>query len=344
MPYRSVIQSPGDVVRYIYKNQKPYNNGIYRKGFSPEIAAEYKINSNGWNSDKEYTEQRSSKKRIAVIGDSFVEAFQVPTNKSLSEVLERSLIEKYGCDVETYRFGFSGAPLSQYLQMMRYVKEKYHPDIFIIIIIQNDFLESMQGFNNSAGDFLQFAQKGQSWIEVKPIPRVYKPSWSRMLLKNSATIRFFYWNLGVNRNNQRLANLFKRGRPQAKYEMNVDIDEVEKNIDKIRSLTYRIFSLFKETAGGDSKLLLVMDGNRRAIYAGKDPRNERIYVLTKMAMDDANKLSIPFIDLDDFFRADYKNEKKHFEFKHDGHWNEKGNSVVGNCLADYIFKNKWCRD
>ncbi|MCX5687423.1 MAG: hypothetical protein NTV71_02080 [Candidatus Omnitrophica bacterium] len=79
MPYRSVITSSDDVVRFAYIRGM-YDKGVYRKG---EIKARYNINKEGWNSNKEYVERKSSKIRIAVIGDSYVEGLTVDADKSL---------------------------------------------------------------------------------------------------------------------------------------------------------------------------------------------------------------------------------------------------------------------
>ena len=55
-----------------------------------EIAANFSINANGWNSGHQVyrTEPQPGKLRIAVIGDSYVEAFTGPSDRSLAEQLE----------------------------------------------------------------------------------------------------------------------------------------------------------------------------------------------------------------------------------------------------------------
>lgn len=81
---------------YRYDNNASYHEGVYRLGFPQEINAHYKINSDGWNASREYSEQRDNKKRIAVIGDSFVEAFQVDLSRSFVEIIENEFKKKYG--------------------------------------------------------------------------------------------------------------------------------------------------------------------------------------------------------------------------------------------------------
>ena len=71
-----------------------------------------------------------------MVGDSYVEAFQVDYNKSLSEILRAKLgSDKY----EVFRFGISGAPLSQYLHVFRTEILKYAPDLLIFILVTTTF-------------------------------------------------------------------------------------------------------------------------------------------------------------------------------------------------------------
>ena len=67
----------------------PNQQGVYRKG--KQIKAKYNINNFGWNSLRNYSaEKPEGIERIAVIGDSFVEAFQVDFDKSFPPLLEKS--------------------------------------------------------------------------------------------------------------------------------------------------------------------------------------------------------------------------------------------------------------
>ena len=54
------------------------------------------------------------------------------------------LREKLHSQFDVYGFGKSGAPLSQYLQMTRYVIKHFDPEIIVINVIRNDFDESLR--------------------------------------------------------------------------------------------------------------------------------------------------------------------------------------------------------
>ena len=76
-PYRSSIQGPDDVVRYVWKEDGMYRSGVFRQGFPQELAGIYHINKEGWNASREYLEVKTVRIRIAVIGDSFVDCLHV---------------------------------------------------------------------------------------------------------------------------------------------------------------------------------------------------------------------------------------------------------------------------
>ena len=124
------------VIRYA-----PEQTGVYRIG--DEIEAPYRINEDGWNSGiSDYREERSpGVGRIAVIGDSYVEAFVVPFDASFAELTQKGLGAR-DCPVEVYRFGISGAPFSQYLHVLQREALDFRPDWVVVSLIHNDFTES----------------------------------------------------------------------------------------------------------------------------------------------------------------------------------------------------------
>ena len=126
------------VVRYA-----PRQTGVWR--VRNEIAAPYAINAQGWNSGLgDYAAQRKGGVgRVALVGDSYVEALQVPYDRSIGERLALELSRDRN-PVEVYRFGISGAPLSQYLHMIEREVSRYGPDWIVVLLVHNDFDESFR--------------------------------------------------------------------------------------------------------------------------------------------------------------------------------------------------------
>jgi len=178
------IESVNQIIKY-----KPHQTGITR--IKNETAARYSINANGWNSPhKRYTLQPSPhKRRIAIIGDSYIEAFRVDFTVSVAEQLEKRL----GKDrFEVYRFGIGGAPMSQSLHILRREVLGLHPTLVIIALCHNDFDESyrfLQGLYDS--NFLKLEIRDGRVIREIP-PREYSPRWYTPI-RFSATWRYLHF-------------------------------------------------------------------------------------------------------------------------------------------------------
>ena len=67
-------------------NLKSIRNFI--KGKFPKFLKLENINNLGFNSVKDYDFNFNNKKSVAIIGDSFVEGFQVDVNKSIGRLME----------------------------------------------------------------------------------------------------------------------------------------------------------------------------------------------------------------------------------------------------------------
>ena len=75
-----ILKEGSGVLKYI-----PKQEGMYR--IKDEIAAPYSINNMGWNSAVDYFQQKQSNKiRICVIGDSTIEALQVPVTQNIAGI------------------------------------------------------------------------------------------------------------------------------------------------------------------------------------------------------------------------------------------------------------------
>jgi hypothetical protein len=76
-----------------------------------------------------------------------------------------------------------------------------------------------------------------------------------------------------------------------------------------------------------------MDGVREAIYAGKPRAEWAVYQLNELAAELTTELSLPFLDLQEAFAADYAARGIRFEYPFDWHWNKHANHLVGTTIA-----------
>ena len=312
-----------DVVRYA-----PNQSGVWR--VRDEIAAPYRINAQGWNSGVgDYAAaRRPGVSRIAVVGDSYVEALQVPYDRSLGERLAATLGDR-GNAVEVYRFGISGAPLSQYLQMVEHEVARYRPDWVVVLIVHNDFDESYKFKpGRYTSSFLKLrVEDGRVTGEIPPQP--WQPS-AIEWLRRTATARFFLYRWQL-RPEFLVDLLLARAHAATGYAGNTDIAAVLADRRGVEAVTDHLFGRLDAVVHAmGSRLLLAMDGDRFAIYrAGDSPA----LALNHLAEETAARHNIPFVDLHPAFAADWQSERRRFDFDADGHWNEHGHEVAAAAVA-----------
>lgn len=76
--------------------------------------------------------------RILVLGDSFVEAVQVPLESTFTRRLERALDGRSGHRVEVWNCGISGYTTSQELLYLRHVAYRFHPDLVVLCFLSGN--------------------------------------------------------------------------------------------------------------------------------------------------------------------------------------------------------------
>lgn len=299
--------------------------------------AAYHINGAGWNSANEYVAgPPTGRLRIAVIGDSYVEAVQVDYDKNLAAVLEDTLnATSDPPPVEVYSFGISGATLSQYLHMMRYVADTYRPDIYVINIAYNDFQESYRSVQ--AKPFLLQFELDDSGAIVEIPPSAYHPSRLRRVICKSALVRFMAFNLNL------LTEMKGKLQPDAASIDAPDVaqDEPAAPLDVLVRYVFENCAAVAEAHGGH--LLFIIDGPRAHIYAGLPPEDQEQHAYNELVGQTAQALAIPLLDLTDAFATDYAAHQQRFDFLDDSHWNERGHTLVGTTLAATLRALDWVK-
>lgn len=295
------------------------------------------VNADGWNSTHgRYEPTRSRKSRVAVIGDSYVAAFEVAPTESLAARLEAAL----GDDrAEVYGFGMRGAPLSQYLHVARHVAATYAPDVILVIIVHNDFDESYRpppGRYTSALLHLRMSDQGEVLAEIPPEPYA-ESALSRWARSRSALVRFLLYRSQVAR--QVIQNAYRALFGEtARYQANVDVVKLASEGAMMRSAAHYVFGeLANVGRSSGARVLLVMDAPRDPIYAKLDPRQAEAYRLNAIAAEVAATAKLPFIDLTERFEADFRAHGERFEFPRDGHWNARGQRIAAEAACEAVI-------
>lgn len=332
VPERTTI---GGVVRYV-----PGQSGVHR--VQDDVAAPFTINAQGWNSShRSYLLERTPDvPRIAVIGDSMVEAFQVPPQESFVEQMEQRFSAD-GQRVEAYRFGMGGAPLSQHITVLESEVLKYAPDVVVVLLIHNDFHESFYRGDAEAlsaptakrSMFMRLQlDQGRVVREVPPSP--YVRTWTDTF-RQLATYRFLRYREQLSLPFITAAILGEANREQ--MIANVYVSDIERNIAGIRTATDHIFGRLASVSREHGiRLLLAMDGHRAAIYDGSPAGQEAPLALNAIAAEFAARHEIPFIDLHPYFEAHWRQHRQRFEFPSDGHWNRLGHQIAAEAIHSHL--------
>ncbi len=96
--------------------------GIRRQNFS-----EYKINSSGYNSYREFAPS-DNKKEIALVGDSFIEGFHQHYYNSIGKKMENRLDS-----VEVYEFGYAGYDFADQLHLIHAYEDMFDKIDYVVL-------------------------------------------------------------------------------------------------------------------------------------------------------------------------------------------------------------------
>lgn len=333
--FRLVIPANNPPGGYFNEKEKIYlfdnrgETGLYTVGKFAEIRSRWRINNFGCNYPIDYNTEQD-KNLMVIIGDSYIEAFQVDADKSYPYLLREKLIP----DCEVYAFGMSGAALSQYLHISRYVNKFFDPDILIFNIVHNDFDESIHELYPESYYFLQvsFDQNGDI-VETTPRPNYsmgqYNP-WQRTI-KKSALFRYLWYNLKISD----YRNYFIE--TETKLEANIKTDVVKKQENKIYLATdYIVKTIKKENE--NKRIIFIVDAPRNAIY-NNSLSDSKVLWMNDMLKFICYKYNIEFIDLTEYMKEDFHKNNEEFNSDIDSHWNDYGHQFVSGILYDYILHN-----
>ncbi len=284
----------------------------------------------GWNYPVDYS-ARKDKKLIAVIGDSFIEAFQVDADKNYPFLLRGKLYPDY----EVYAFGASGAALSQYLHMARYVDRHFDPDVLIINVVHNDFAQSILEFYSQKSHFMRVShEKGKhAFVEIPPVLSGEQERFNKIkrLLGRSSLFRYLFINL-------RIADMLTKHWPGGYFEANVQPEEVRSHEKAIYEATDYLVRKIKEE-NISRRVIFVLDAPRQAIYSGS-LNSSRVLWMHEMMRKICAKRDVGYIDLTEPMKLDFAKNNKRFDSEIDNHWNAYGHKFVADIVYEYLKGRK----
>jgi len=120
---------------------------------STETTQRVRINSQGYRDAEHSYEKPANTYRIAVLGNSWTEALQVPVDKTYTSVLQQTLNQENctaGKRVEVLNFGVAGYSTAQELLLLQQTVWNYHPDLVLLALYPaRDIANNVRELNNA---------------------------------------------------------------------------------------------------------------------------------------------------------------------------------------------------
>lgn len=143
----------------------PGMRGQYRK----EGASFVEINADGFRDAEHALQKDPATLRIAVLGDSYVEALQVEHDQGFWRSMTETVQDCGafgGRRVEVLKFGVSGYSTAQELLMVREEVWKYSPDIVMLVMTtNNDITDNTRFFKKTAIPYFVYHEGGRLTLD-----------------------------------------------------------------------------------------------------------------------------------------------------------------------------------
>ena len=316
------ITDKTDILRFQPNEETTFSLG---KDFYQVV--EKSTNNYGFYSSYDYLP--NIEPNIVVVGDSYVEAAQIRNQDSIGEVLQSE-----NPNLIVYQIGVSGVPLSQYIQMIRYAKSEFSAQHYVIVVVGNDFDQSLCSYRRKEGTWCFNTDYELAFIPFDGY------SLKRQMGRSSAFIRYLVFQGGLDWRNI-LARFGMNDAGLAASSLYAGNTERMKS-DEITAKSRRVITRsFEELVDMDltSKVTIILDADRNDIYQNKST-DSYFNDMRRFMIESAVANNVSYIDMDPIFREDFSVFGERFEFRTDGHWNERAHRLAAQRLAKQILSQR----
>lgn len=301
------------------------------------------VNRFGWVGPEWSQKKASGYIRIAVLGDSFLEAMQVSRPESAAVVAERILRERFGPDIELITFGRSGFSQTEQLMVLQTEVMQFDPDLIVNFFFSgNDIADSTRKttsdtlrpfYTQSANGQLIFDNSFNNGYGYRL--RVLMDPLKRRSALLSLTLQA-YNALKRRRFDESLQHQTAHGylslctgTPdldfRASYELTRRLLETEATFAHRHGLPF---------------LLVTLDNPayqpQVAQEIRKDAQDFDPYCIEKDMERLSSQLDLYHLGLQSVFTEAYSRNGVELHWPLDGHWNVEGNRIAGQSLAQKL--------
>jgi hypothetical protein len=338
---------------------RPHAEGWWTK----EGRAYIKINSDGLRDFEHTFAKPADTIRVAVLGDSFAEALQVPIEQTFWCLMQRRLqasLSSRGKNVEVINFGVSGFSTARELIMLRHRVWQYNPDVVLLLFTPgNDVKDNSRALTGYSEPLPYFILQNRSLVldnsalrqrENQTLFRLQRSAvgdvwdWIRArsrVLGLLYTVRESYFSQGnqLRRDNERGidGNVFRTPNTQDWLEAWL---VTEKLIEAMRNEVESHGAKFLVVTGSNGIQVDPNDGLRDE-YMKKLGVSSLFYPEERIkALGDRERIGVLTL-APLFLEAAKKNQIELHGFgenKGRGHWNEEGHKLAAELIATRLLK------
>ncbi len=309
---------------------EPNRQLVWSKGWNFSIVNELRTNNFGFLSQIDYDKDATTP-LLAIVGDSYVEAVMVP----FKETAAGRLADQLGDQARAYSFGVSGAPLSQYLAYSEFVRNTFQPAAMIIVIVGNDFDESLKKYKSKPG-YHYFFENSNGELRLERMD--YSPPFWKRFFRESTLFRYLAINLGLQARLQRFNTLLSPKEEYVQFVGNTSSSSSPTRIADSKLAIHAFLNMLPATSGlSPNQIVFVIDGRRPHLYEDshlKLTESSYFSVMRRYFIENATAIGYETIDMEPIFRDHYKQHGRRFEYPDDGHWNSLGHALCFEAITD----------
>jgi hypothetical protein len=297
-------RSYNEVYKDIGRGRKAGMNYVmFNEGFSISKFNAERYLGPGYKKEKE-----QGVYRIVLIGDSFVEGFQVKPKEHFRTLLEKKLNNKSSRKYEVLNFGRSGFNANTEYAYSSIFIDKYNPDIKIYIVSGADFIDS---YSDPIRVYTFSNEKDELFFALKDSTYLLKNEQLLSLMSYSSLLNLMSNNFKILKSDQLFSILFGKF-----FQPAINSNNQSKPIVLSKTMEIIIDQIRKDS----STLIATRDVEAYNIIKGKYPENKIIKLHTELNSSDSSMLNYNF----------WKITNKY------GHWNYAGHEKVSELLYDFL--------
>jgi hypothetical protein len=295
----------------------------YSNGWDLENIHHGRINNFGYMAPFDYTPGSSG---IVVIGDSYVEAMMNDYRDTLQGALPRYLRAPQA----VMPFGTSGADMPHYLGASYVIREHFRPEWAVYVVSDGDF---EGGF---AADHGYYRWAPGRFPPIELVPEITRSSLAKTL-RTVALVRYLRGNLTL-----RVSDVIgmNRAQPEPETEASACKPAVLSARDEELAAAF-VDALPRALQLGPERIILILDADRRGIYAGRaedaEPCPTHATLIRKRLATLAMDRHIHVIDSRPVFERHYRTTHRKLDFlPRDLHWNAAAHDLMAQEVARIV--------